>query len=276
MPKTQDSQEKAKRSYFRPLAGRKPAIIGAVVIVLALALGSQLGGASMIVLLVGLAVAAFGVLRIAMTSSKPTDEQMDEWLRAALQQAERDAHQKLGFEPQGSGPRDRNTVRANPTTVYGPIMWVTRGIPNDDLVGKAGKDKLARFGVYRITVILLTDSQLGAYSCDFNFLKNVRLNEQTDEYHYVDVVSVSTRETATNYTLKTGTKLTVAEEFRVSVSSGESVSVMISSADLKEITGAERLPDSGAEQAIRAIRGMLRDKKAPQPMHVPVPGGELV
>jgi hypothetical protein len=261
MARAQDANEKAKRRYFHPVSGVKPTVVGALVLIVAIAARQQLGSSTALVVLVGVIIGVFGIARLAMSASKPSDQQMDSWLHAALAEAERDAHRKLGFDPLTSGARDANTVRQAPLTIFGPIIWTTNGIPNADLVWKVGNDKLARFAVYRVTVILLTQSQLGSYSCDYNFLRNVRLNEQTDEYAYVDVVSVSTRETATNYTLPTGMKLSTAEQFRLSVSSGESIAVTISSGELKRITGTDRLPDSGAEAAIATIRRMLRDKK---------------
>jgi hypothetical protein len=113
-----------------------------------------------------------------------------------------------------------------------------------------------------MVIIRLTDRHLGAYVCDYNFVRNVVLNEQTTEYHYHDVVSVTTREDSYPYDhLRTGEKLTTRQGFSLSVASGESISVAVEAALIRQITGAEGIPDSGAERAVATIRAMLRDRK---------------
>jgi hypothetical protein len=117
-----------------------------------------------------------------------------------------------------------------------------------------------RFGVYRVTIIQLTDRLLGAFSCDYDFVRDVALNEETEE-HYQDIVGVSTQELASSYTLPIGVKLTYAQQFRISVTSGEAIEVVIGADKLRKATGDDELPDTGAEKAVSVIRAMLRDKK---------------
>jgi len=186
---------------------------------------------------------------------KPSDGQVEQWLREGVGKITQRSAEALGLSSEESSV-------AEPLVITGPILWTTNGISNEDLAWKKGSDGAARFGVYRITIIRLTDRHLGSYACDYNFIRDVALNEKTDEYHYRDVVSVSTREQASSYTLPTGEKLTTAREFALSVASGESIRVTIDADQLRKITGVEKLPETGADKAVSIIRTMLRDKKA--------------
>jgi len=110
-----------------------------------------------------------------------------------------------------------------------------------------------------VTVIHLDEQLLAAYACDFNFLKNVSLNEETDEYHYRNIASVSTHEISTSYKLPNGKSLVHAQAFRLSVVSGDNIQVTIGSAKLAELTGGT-IPTTEAETAVQVIRTILRDK----------------
>jgi hypothetical protein len=147
-----------------------------------------------------------------------------------------------------------------PVMFTGPILWTTMGIPNQDLLWKKGKDDVVRFAVYRVTVIQLAEHLLGLYTCDFNFLKNVPLNESTDEYHYNDIASVGTREISTSYKLPSGKSLVHAQAFLLSIVSGDKVEVTIGAEKLQQLTGGT-IPTTDAESAIQVIRSMLREKK---------------
>ena len=185
--------------------------------------------------------------------SKPTDRQIDQWLQESIVKLREKSLKRLNL--------DESEIIADPLVIRGPILWKTIGIDNGDLVWKIGSDDTVRFGIYKVTIIQLTDRHLGAYACDYNFIRDVALNERTDEYHYKDVVSVTTQEQASSYTLPTGVKLITAQEFRLSVSGGESINVIIGSSQISKITGSNQIPETGAEKAISVIRAMLRQKK---------------
>jgi hypothetical protein len=156
---------------------------------------------------------------------------------------------------------DISEVIAEPLVIKGPILWSTHGIADKDLVWKKGKDKIARFAVYRVAAIWFTERHLAAYACNYNFIRDVSLDEQAYEFRYRDIVSVATRETASNYTLPTGVKLTISQEFRISVP-GDSLRVTVGAFKLSEITGSDKMPETGAEKAVSVIRAMLREKDA--------------
>jgi hypothetical protein len=182
----------------------------------------------------------------------PGDAEVDQWFREDVERITQQSLIKVGLDV-------RQLVR-EPLPITGPILWDTNGIPRKDLMWKKGKDGLIRFAINQVTVIHLSYQLLAAYSCDFNFLKNVTLNEETDEYHYRDIVSVSTQEDSTSYTLPSGISMVHSQAFRISVSSGESIKVVIDAKKLGEITKGT-IPTTSAEKAVQVIRAMLREKK---------------
>ena len=171
---------------------------------------------------------------IIRSLSRPSDRAIDRWFEEDLEQIHKHAIDKLGLG------EDLLGVKKEPLRAIGPILWSNAGVPEQDLLYKKGKDGVTRFSVYEILMIYTAEHLLAAYSCDFNTLKNVMLNEATYEFHYQDIVSVATRESSTSYTLPNREKLVDSQEFSVSVSSGESIGVVIRSEKLVEITKAMR------------------------------------
>ena len=92
-------------------------------------------------------------------------------------------------------------------------------------------------------------------------VRGVALNERDDEYYYKDIVAVSTREESTNYQLPNRAVMRQAQAFTMSVASGERISVIVNSAELRWLTGGAPVADSGADGAIKALRKTLADKK---------------
>lgn len=195
---------------------------------------------------------------IRKTFLRPSDSKMDQWFEEDLQQIHKHALKKLGLTDELLG------VKKEPLRVRGPILWEVSGVPRQDYsLWKKGKDGLVRFAVYEVALIYTAEHLLAAYSCDFNSLKNVMLNEETYEFHYQDIVSVATREISTSYTLPNNEKLIVGQEFKVSVASGESIDVLIDSQKLFEITKGDVVYKGEVENTVNRLRSLLRDKKQP-------------
>jgi hypothetical protein len=60
--------------------------------------------------------------------------------------------------------------------------------------------------------------------------------------------------------LPDGQKLVHAQEFKLSVASGESIRIVINPYQIAKAENAQ-LPPSGAEKAVSVLRNMLREKK---------------
>ncbi len=262
------SRETSLRKYFAETRAKKLRNIGIVLLGVAVAIllanlsaghgdskhPTGLGCAVMNLVSFGGPGLAMILIALRMYRPQPTDAEVDAWFTEARTNLVGEAVRSLGIS--------EDELVSEPLVVTGPILWKTPGIPDRDLALKRGADGVARFSVYRLSVIVFTDRHLGAFATDYNFIKDVHLNDSTREYHYRDVVSVSTSEESTSYTLPTGEKLTSVQEFRLSVASGESIAVAIDAAQIRKLAGVDSLTSTGAEQAVQAIRAMLREKKS--------------
>ena len=153
-------------------------------------------------------------------------------------------------------------LASRPLVITGPILWNAEGLLASDLAWCRGRDGIVRFGVYRVTIILLAPSYLAVYSCDYNLIKDAVLNQTTEEYQYRNIVAVSTADYSASYVLLGGEMVTNTREFRVSVASSETIRVVVDSQQIRQITGVEALPESGAERAMRAIQALIKDQIA--------------
>lgn len=186
----------------------------------------------------------------------PSGQQIDAWLREDLENiTEYALTKKLGLTyAELEDTRD-------PLVIYGPLYWTTPGIPDKELVYvKEKPSNILRFSCYRVVIVFLTRDWVATYSCNFNFLRNARLGEKTVEYLYRDIVSVSTEEVSTNYTLPDGKKLQRAKIFRLSVANGERIEVTTNSPQLKDMLGGT-LNLGDQDKSVRVIREMIRSKK---------------
>jgi hypothetical protein len=217
----------------------------------------QSANIAQIAVVAGAVLFLIGFIRLFMSGgSGLRDSDIDNQFKNDLDEIAKRALDKLGLDEDD----DLTESRKEPLILKGPILWETSGVNNKDLLWKKGKDNTVRFAINRVTVIYFSKHLLGAYACDFNFIKDVTLNERTDEYFYRDIVSVSTNETSTSYTLPNGTKLTHSREFRLSLSNGEAIQVFIDSGKLTKITQGN-IPTEEAEKAVQIIRKILKEKK---------------
>jgi hypothetical protein len=183
---------------------------------------------------------------------KPTDAQMDAWLDEDLARIKREAMGKLDLLPeQILGDPDA------PIVVFGPA---------NEAKWASGKDDIIRFSRYDILVVYLTSYHLAAYQCALDLASGTLLGESTQEYHYTDVVAVSTQAASSGLVaiMVDGKKKEIAryQKFALSVASGERIEVAVSFPQLEDIiVGAVSLAPTGAEKAISTIRAMLREKK---------------
>ncbi|MGE0127253.1 MAG: hypothetical protein AB7U82_04020 [Blastocatellales bacterium] len=239
------------RSYFKKHSV-KPGVWLMLLGIFGAMFSQQLEGAFAVSILMAVSGIIWLIIFAVLASNRIDDMQVDRWMQEDLNWIVGKSLNKTGL--------DRSEIIAEPLLITGPILWTTTGVSNEDLLWRKGKDGVARFTIQRVTVILLTKQLLASYACDFNFLKNVTLNERADEYHYKDVVSVSTQEISTSYTLPNGVSCVQAQAFRVSIVNGENIQVMTGASALAEITGGS-LPSNGSEKAVQVIRKMLREKR---------------
>ncbi len=180
------------------------------------------------------------------------DKTIDAWLYEDISNIEKRSLERLNI--------DQSELIRDSVVIQGPILWKTNGIPSSEINWKKGKDNRTRFCINALTIIHLTEHKLSSYQCDYNFIRGAPLNERDDEFHYRDVVAVSTRDDSTNYTLPNGSLMKQAQFFKLSVSSGDSIKVIVSSQELLDCTGGN-ISDTGIDEAIKSLRKVLGEKK---------------
>jgi len=270
----QSDREIAFRKYFEIVTREQTTILilmivaGIVFALVGLSLLSSPDGTAMawFCIVTGSGIAAVGGIRLssieiryrsalAETQPQPSDSQVDEWFQDSRQRLVLHAKNRLNLFGADSD-------FFKPLIIEVPTLSATYGVPTEDLKWRKGSDDTLRFAIHQLIIIYLTERHLAAFTCDFNFIRDVSLNETTREYHYQDIVSVATYEYSQAFTLPTGEKLSTSQTFRLSVGSGEYIEVKLENEQLRKMTQQEEISAIGAEQAVTTIRAMLRDRKA--------------
>jgi len=216
--------------------------------------GAQANVGFVILGIILMAGGGFGIY--SSIGTRPTDQQIDEWLEEDLKRTVKKAHDKMGI--------DESKIVGEPVQITGPRFW---NIGDAKFLYRRGKDNIIRFTPLDVSTILFGQDQLLAYNCSFVFAEGKYLNEGTDEYFYKDVVSVSTKSESRSVTFKgKPVQLNAAETFVLTTSGGTSISILLRDPKLVEAMGIKKIrgdeiPTTGAEKAIQSIRTMLREKK---------------
>lgn len=146
--------------------------------------------------------------------------------------------------------------------VGSPIVWKVPGVQDHDLLWRfEGNDEF--YGVYELVFAHFAPEHLAVFMCDYNFLKNISLNERTYEVSYQDIVLLKTEEESSALTLPTGQKLTSSQDFSITTASGTAIKLGSSRSSLRQLLADGDSPPSGAkvDQAVTALRIALRDRK---------------
>ena len=122
-------------------------------------------------------------------------------------------------------------------------------------------------------VICPTHHHLALFRTELSLLTGGLFHEETQEYQYAHVVSVSTRTLpAPNLMLDQTDRekddrdqvrfsRAMLKQFELGVSSGHSSTVTIGISDEADPEKVAQLQDSGIQQVISSVRRVLRDKK---------------
>lgn len=204
---------------------------------------------------VGALVMAFALLAaagligwIAGRLAIPGDRQIDQWLEELIESTQEQSLGKLGLV--------REELTKGEITLIG-FTEDLRLIPEEDRWVRKGKDKVVRFTPLSLTILQFTERHVGVYRCVINFIRDVQLDERTDEFFYQDVVSVATQRESHAFTLY-GVKVEESLQFSLSVSSGDRVTQRLPIGELDKFVSPI---STQAEQAVNNIRQMLREKK---------------
>jgi hypothetical protein len=218
----------------------------------------------------GWIVIVIAVWTVKQWSHRPTDAEMDAWVREDLDNLTTRVLEKSSL--------DASQQIRKPVTITSPRL---RDLGGARFGICRGRDRKLRFTPMHTTVINFTEHQLVLYQCALDLMTGKPLNECVDEYFYQDVVSVSTE--SQSLTLAAAEldqtvmarwpgirgamvdgrlQLNRAETFVLTTSGATSVRVVLRDPILIASLGSGTLATEPADPAVQAVRQMLRDKKA--------------
>jgi hypothetical protein len=155
---------------------------------------------------------------------------------------------------------DEDLVR-EPLIIYGPIFWRASGVPLEHICARQGHDGFMRFSAQEVSIILLTDDQVGVYKCNLDTLTGRPGQQIADAYFYSDITSVSIRDTEVSLPLEEDKKEITIHAFRLGVTGGETVQVSLSSPAIRDIFQSDVIEDPEHRKTVRVLQQMWRTKK---------------
>ncbi len=267
------TREIATRAYFQSsehnlkLRGAASLIISALLILVGISVAPGSGGITqgciaLVFFVPGITLGLLGGLRllydlwrnrgIRTNPDCPSDDEIQRLIDEGIESARNHALDSLGLSD--------GHLAFEPLTIIAPLLWRTEGVHDDELVFRRGKDGELRFGVYSITIIALAERHIAAFTCSYRLIYDDVVNVRICEYQYHNIVSVSVSEKPSSLRFVSGEEISTAQEFRVSVQNGEAIRITIDAPAIRRLTGADSLPSTGVERAVRAIRAALRDR----------------
>jgi|GEM_PF-1197165 len=221
----------------------------------------------------GALLAALALVGWAITfvTGRPSDEQMDRWLAEDLTCLEARALSKIGL--------DRESLVRDAVVIIGPRFRNTGGAK---FGFRKGKDVKARFTPIDVSVLNFTEHQLVAYQCSLDSMTGDPRSECSSEYFYNDIVSVATQADPQTYQYgeldkellsrvkdlgksakKSGVlQVNDAQIFALSSSGGTTLRVVLNTPMVINRLGGGTISTEQTEQAVQAVRKMVREKKA--------------
>jgi hypothetical protein len=273
---TPDERERTRARHQQQAAVVFIVVAGSLVLVEIRVLAILVAMVALVLLLQGLGGMADYRRRLTAAEPKPADQLMDRTLDEDLSAAADRAMRRLGLtrddlelhsdeveppaEPRRARPRLADQGRG-PLVVFGPAQRAR---------GRSGADRVWRFTRYDVMVICPTGHHLAIYECVLDFASGRRKDEETYEFHYADVVAVSTR---TRERAELGLELvysssfavplhrTMTREFEIVVSSGDRSAIVVGIRDDDLHAHQLVLQESGIDHVTAAVRRMLRTKK---------------
>ncbi len=188
-----------------------------------------------------------------LAQAEMTDADAQSWIDDGLARAKDESLDALGVS-------DEDLV-SDPLVITAPVMWSLEGVRPEDLLWRTGDDGQTRFAVVSVAVIALTEHHLGISKGIYHAVTDTLHCVSTCEYHYRDIVSVSTGEASASLVTPAGEQPITIQELRVAIPNGESIRLTVDVPALRRLAGVGALPVTGAEKAAMAIRTMLRQQK---------------
>lgn len=211
----------------------------------------------------GLWLLALGVLYaavlVAAAVSRPTDQQIDDWLSEDTERLRVKALDMLDLEE-----RDIETEMLQ---LAGPLTRATSLIPRDDIRFRRGRDDTYRVSANKVLILCPTEHFLGVFHCVYDSLREQVFYSEATRYAYRNVVSVKKGENAEVLkddepnVLKTraGKELIPTQFFSMSISNGEHFMVPMR-ARISESHSPGMPPMTELDKTVKALNKLLQSK----------------
>jgi hypothetical protein len=156
---------------------------------------------------------------------KPSDADMDRWLQGDVEYIQMRAPRRVRLN--AALVADGGELVLPPQTVVGMNPRRRR------IRLRRGKDNRLRANVYQVHILFLTNNLVSEYRCVLDMATGDNIHDETNEYHYRDIVGVSSRAVPMPGDLSAlfetidgfDEPLSVRHQFSLSITSGESLEV---------------------------------------------------
>ncbi|RLK24168.1 hypothetical protein DER29_2065 [Micromonospora sp. M71_S20] len=185
---------------------------------------------------------------LAAAEPKPSDEQMDMWLH----------FDKFGVLDHALRHLDRelDDLICEPQLVIGPAS------PTEQAVGKDG---IRRFSRYKFVILLLGQTRISVFSCEWDFVKCIVSNADAFDFRYKDITGLRTRQL---HEAPQGGRLVITDDhgkemevrfakvFEMIIAGTDRIAVTI---DVQAQNAGAGLQPTGATATERLVRRQLDD-----------------
>ena len=179
-------------------------------------------------------------------NSRISDNQIDLLMERDLKKIEKKVLEKIGIDP--------SELVSESLVITGPILEDDEDDSDRENLVQKGEDNIVRYTPIALNLLHFTQNQLIIYSCNYDFYLGEIYDENTEEYYYKDIVSVSTKSRSDIGQLN--------DEFTLITTGGTSFSMVLNDPSLIERTGGGVISTTHAERAVQVIRKMIREKKS--------------
>lgn len=193
-------------------------------------------------LVVPLLIAVGRLVMNRIRASTFDDADIDKMIDGAIERGQALAQRQL------FGPHANRADVVNAVALYVPYVDKrnpTPAVPRDDMLARRGKDKILRFGAYKLIFMFPTQNHLSLFTTQYNVVTD-SIDEAgcEEEYAYRHIVSIESGPQFEEFKEKGANKnrsLAVGQWFSIVNSGGQRFSVGVSYADLDVVLPGERV-----------------------------------
>jgi hypothetical protein len=183
----------------------------------------------------------------AIAEPKPSDEQMDQWMDAAINFIKKESLRKLDME--------EDDYSVNPLIIGGPAEDL------EETKYAFGKDGKVRYSHLNVLIIYLSDHNILTYQCVYSLMQDQTISDTTQEFPYKEISNLQVSNINKEISLVNGKKDSVSgiQQFALYTTGANVIKVAFSfSQSVDQEDGLARI---GSENTIKAIRKKLEEYK---------------